>query len=52
MASLKEANFRDDKIENQAYLNLRYNGTDTQMMIKCQENLDDVIQDFKIVHDR
>lgn len=43
---LQEQGFREENIKTETYLNLRYEGTDTAIMVKRQENDDESVFDY------
>lgn len=48
MQKLQEQGFRDENIKTEAYLNLRYEGTDTAIMVKCPFNEDGSKGDYAV----
>jgi len=48
---LKDLGFEDDKIEHFYFLNLRYEGTDTAMMVCCKQD-GDFLKVFRETHQR
>lgn len=48
MQKLQEQGFSDENIKTEAYLNLRYEGTDTAIMVKCPINEDGSKGDYAV----
>ena len=50
--SLKLLGFEDSNIEHRYFLNLRYEGTDTSIMVQSHEESNDFVHSFKEMHKR